>query len=205
MAMGRNIVALAASVVVGGITHGYARDWYPDETSMPAAIEFSVQPSGGGSVKQFAGTELAFRGKPTAFNKDDPTVLGRILNPRITLTNKPDGSVPMTFEYISMSGDRGRGQNGYFTGDAQRTMIGQNLGGVAWRVTLYDGTPNATPIYTWDSETDTGRRQEIQCGVSEPRSFSLTIRPGGPLSPSEIFNRLTKIRAVALPARWTHC
>lgn len=163
-------------------------------------------PRGGGSIKQFTGTDIAFRGVPSPFNQNGAVVVGRILNPRVTLTNKPDGSVLMTFNYTSMSGDRERsGDDGYFTGNAQRTMVGENLGGIAWRVTLYDGTPNSAPIYTWDSERDSGARQEVQCGATEPRTFSLTIKSGAALSSSEIFNRVTKIRAIALPAHWTHC
>jgi hypothetical protein len=101
-----------------------------------------------------------------------------------------------------MSGEtEASGQNGYFTGAAQASMLGINQGGIAWIIEIYDGTPNAPPIYKWDWYAEKYDNEEIKCGLADHHSFSTVIRSNG----SDIFRRATRIRAVAAPAQWAHC
>ncbi|MFL5237642.1 MAG: hypothetical protein ACJ8EL_08565 [Rhizomicrobium sp.] len=205
MAMGRNIVALAAAVMACAAAQ--ARDYYPDETSVPGIINFPNPPSATPAVKQFTnGTPIAFVGRLTFLNRDNRATLGRIVNPRITLTKNPDGTVLLTFDHVSMSGERERsGENGWFTGAAQGSLLGPNRGGIAWTIEIYDGTPNALPIYRWDWDAERLDHEEIKCGLAGQRRFSTVIRSRSPLPPHEIFNRAASVRAVAAPAEWTHC
>ncbi len=204
--MSRNIV-VAAIVLSCCVVQAHARSWFQDETSVVAVIDFTGNPSGRGGIKEFTnGSPVAFAGQASIFDKASRPVLGRILRPSISLTSKPDGTVLLTFEHIAMSGDREHaGRDGYFTGNAQRTFFGRNMGGIAWTIEVYDEKANARPIYVWDWNAEKRDHEEIKCGVTETRSFSIVIRPKGPLSPQQIFSRAARVSAVAAEAEWTHC
>jgi hypothetical protein len=201
-AIGRGIVVLAAIALA--TARGYAREFYEDETSAPVIINFSGQ-SGAGPVKQFVGEPADFTPRPTFLNRGQRIILGRVISSRVTLGQNPDGAVLLTLEHVSISGDTPHsGDHGYFTGTAQASRFGTNMGGIAWTVEIYDAT-NSAPIYTWNGSADGRPNEEIKCGTDNNHSFSTTIRPGGALSASDILSRAARVRAIAAPAEWTHC
>jgi hypothetical protein len=199
----RRIAVCTVGALVCLTARSYAsREWNPDQVSVAAAIEFQSQPAqAAGNVKQFTnGTPIAFQGRPTFLNQNNKEILGRITNPRVTLTNQ-GGTVTLTFDHVSMSGEHEHsGETAWFTGNAQRTTLGEDQGGIRWIIEIYDATPNAQPIYKWDWDAAKRAHEEIQCGVTEPRSFSTVIQSG-----ADIFKRAARIRAIAAPAEWTHC
>ena len=65
-----------------------AQEYHADEISEQAVIEFPALPSTGTTtVKQVANnSSIALVGKPTILTRGKKTVVGRIINPRVTLS-----------------------------------------------------------------------------------------------------------------------
>jgi len=185
-------------------TQGLAREWDEEEFPAPTAIEFQSAPSDTGVAKRFDGTSLAIVGKPTVYNGGKGILVGRILKPRITLTKNPDGTVLLAFDHVAMSGDHEHsGTNGYFTGSQQRSPLDSRMGGLTWKIAIYDA--GGQPLYTWDWLAANLPHEDIYCSVTKPESFSTVIGSGGTLSPHEVFSRAAKVGAVVNTAEWTHC
>lgn len=104
-----------------------------------------------------------------------------------------------------MSGDHEHAgeRTGYFTGSPQRSPLNSRMGGLTWKIAIYDA--NGQPLYTWDWLAANAPHEDIECSVTEPENFSTVIGSGGSLGPQEVFARAAKVRAVVNTAHWTHC